>query len=297
MDRIRRVLIVGGTHGNEFTGVYLVKKFEANPSLIQRSSVSTETLIGNPRAFAATRRYVEQDLNRSFSRGTLEAGPGDAYEADRARWIHQSFGSQGHSPADFVLDLHTSTASMGFTVILVNHSEFNLQLAAYLTTVNPDVRIYRWTDTNVESTFLNSICDRGFSIEVGPIAQGILNAALFEQTEQLIHALLDYLEQFNQNTLPVLPETVTLYQHSTTIDFPRNEQGELAAMIHPERQGKDYGELKPGDPIFLTFEGEAIAYTGESSVYPIFINEAAYYEKGVAMCLTKKETLRIKQNQ
>jgi succinylglutamate desuccinylase len=35
-DLIRRVAIVGGTHGNELTGVYLVKKFQQSPNLLKR---------------------------------------------------------------------------------------------------------------------------------------------------------------------------------------------------------------------------------------------------------------------
>ncbi|MGB8689622.1 MAG: succinylglutamate desuccinylase/aspartoacylase family protein, partial [Microcoleus sp.] len=36
MNQIKRVAIVGGTHGNELTGIYLVKKFEREPNLIAR---------------------------------------------------------------------------------------------------------------------------------------------------------------------------------------------------------------------------------------------------------------------
>ena len=43
----------------------------------------------------------------------------------------------------------------------------------------------------------------------------------------------------------------------------------------------------------LTFDGQEILYEGTSTVYPIFINEAAYYEKGIAMCLTQKKTVNL----
>ncbi len=56
---IRRVAIVGGTHGNELTGVYLVKKFQQFPDLIYRQSLDCTTLLANPRAIAANRRYIE----------------------------------------------------------------------------------------------------------------------------------------------------------------------------------------------------------------------------------------------
>jgi aspartoacylase len=39
--------------------------------------------------------------------------------------------------------------------------------------------------------------------------------------------------------------------------------------------------------------GETLPYAGNSVVYPIFINEAAYYEKGIAMILTQKQTTEI----
>ena len=77
------------------------------------------------------------------------------------------------------------------------------------------------------------------------------------------------------------------------IDYPRNEAGEIQAMIHPQLQFQDYEPLHPGDPIFMTFSGEEIFYQGNSTVYPIFINEAAYYEKGIAMHISEKELIKI----
>ena len=61
--------------------------------------------------------------------------------------------------------------------------------------IEPEVKIYRLTESGKEPSFLNSICDRGFSIEVGPIPQATLNADIFQKTEGLIHAMLDYLEK------------------------------------------------------------------------------------------------------
>lgn len=64
-------------------------------------------------------------------------------------------------------------------------------------------------------------------------------------------------------------------------------------MIHPHRHLRDYEPLEPGDALFLTFGGEVVPYAGESTVYPVFINEAAYYEKGIALCLTEKQQVTI----
>lgn len=55
-----RILIVGGTHGDERTGVDVVSRLKRNPV------IGIGTLIANPRATQMHRRFVETDLNRSF---------------------------------------------------------------------------------------------------------------------------------------------------------------------------------------------------------------------------------------
>lgn len=293
MNQIKRVAIVGGTHGNEFTGAYLIKKFEQFPDLIQRSSLETLTLLANPKAFELGRRYIDTDLNRCFLRTDLQNPALEGYEQQRAKSIAQQLAPKGNAQVDAIVDLHSTTANMGLSILLGSLHPASLRLSAYLSSINPLVKVSCLTRPNSESTFLRSLCDLGFVIEVGPVAQGVLNATLFQETEKLIHAVLDYLEACNQGTSLQIPSTLTLHRYVGDIDYPRQEQGEIQAMIHPQLQFRDYEALHPGDPIFLTFEGRAIAYEGESTVYPVFINEAAYYEKGIAMCLTKKEQITV----
>ena len=289
MKPARCVAIAGGTHGNEFTGIYLVKKFERNPALIQRNTFQTVTLLGNPEAFAIARRYVETDLNRCFLPNDLHDPTLTRYEEKRAKEIQRQL--TGSDPSvEMIIDLHTTTANMGLTLILVNHHPFNLALAAYLSQINPAVQIYSAYQPNKPNAFLNSLCDLGFAIEVGAIAQGTLNANLFQQTESLVLSILDAVEQFNQGTLQT-PHSVTIHQHLRTVDYPKSDRGEIIGMIHPNLQNRDYHPLHPGDPIFLLFDGGAIAYSGDTTVYPIFINEAAYYEKGIALCLTQRQQI------
>ncbi|MHC5598806.1 MAG: aspartoacylase [Nostoc sp.] len=294
MNQINRVAIVGGTHGNEFTGAYLIQKFAQFPDLITRPSFKTVTLLANPNAFAAGRRYVEKDLNRCFLKQDLQDPTLNSYEELQAKSIQNSLASNGDKQADFILDLHSSTANMGLTIILVNSHPLNLKLAAYLSHVSPLVKIYRCSFKSIEENpFVNSLCELGFAIEVGPIAQGILKTTLFQQTEELVHAVLNYLEQFNQDEIPSTKETLILYDHLSDVDYPKKQDGTIFGMIHPELQEKDYQPLNPGDPIFITFEDKTIVYEGTSTVWPIFINEAAYYEKGIAMCLTQRQQINI----
>ncbi|MBD3880330.1 aspartoacylase [Phormidium tenue FACHB-886] len=293
---IQRVAIVGGTHGNELTGAYLIKKFEQFPALVQRSSFETTTLLANPKAFAAGRRYIDRDLNRCFLRQDLANPSLTSYEDQQAKQIYQQLSISPHSKVEVLIDLHSSTANMGMTIIPANYHPFNLRLAAYLNNIHPNVKVYQWAWSAVQSPVLRSICEWGCAIEVGAIAQGILDAVLFQQTEMLIQTTLDYLDAYSLGKPLPAPETVTIYQCTELLDYPRNAAGELLAMVHPQLQFRDYQPLTPGEPLFLTLDGQTIAYTGESTVYPVFINEAAYYEKGIAMCLTQPQEINIAES-
>ena len=290
---VKRVAIVGGTHGNELTGAYLIKKFEQFPDLVQRSSFETTTLLANPKAFAAGRRYIDRDLNRCFLHQDLLDPALTSYEDQQAKQIYQQLGVSHDTKADVLIDLHSSTANMGLTLIPANSQPFNLRLAAYLSSVCPDVKVYQWAWTAAQSPVLRSICDWGCAIEVGAIAQGVLDAGLFQQAELLVQAVLDYVEAYSLGSPLPVPKTATIYQCTELVDYPRNAEGELLGMVHPQLQFRDYQPIAPGDPLFLTFAGETIAYAGDSVTYPVFINEAAYYEKGIAMCLTQPQQIDI----
>jgi len=287
MSQVERVAIVGGTHGNELTGVYLAKKFQQYPNLINKQSLETLILLANPKAIAEGKRYIDKDLNRCFSKQNLQNSNFLNYEDTRAKEIKQILQPQNQPFVDVIIDLHSTTANMGLTLIFCDMHPFLLRLAAYFSSINPLVRVYV-NPQSKEGGFLRSLCELGFVIEVGAVAQNVLNAELFQQTEQLIYAILEYFEWFNQGNIPQINNSLTFYEYIGTIDYPRDERGEIQAMIHPQLQFRDYEPLNPGEPIFRTFAGKDILYDGVSTVYPIFINEAAYYEKGVAMHLTQK---------
>lgn len=293
MSLIRRVAIVGGTHGNERTGVYLIKKFEQSRELISRPSFETITLLANPKAIAENRRYIDRDLNRCFANEDLANSKLTGYEDRRAKEITIQLGPKDHPKADVILDLHSTTANMGLTILPSSIHPFNLRLAAYLSQLYPAVRVCCGVQCNQNSPMLRSLSPFGCTIEVGAIAQGVLNAHYLQQTEILIHAILDYLDAINGGKLLPVPTSLTVYQAIASVDYPRDAIGELQAVIHPQLQFHDYEPLHPGEPMFLTFVGESILYQGESTVFPVFINEAAYYEKGIAMTLTQKRQFEL----
>ncbi|HLO86702.1 MAG TPA: aspartoacylase [Nostocaceae cyanobacterium] len=292
MNQINQVAIIGGSHGNELTGVFLVKKFQQQPKLITRPSFKTLALLGNTKAIAEGRRYINQDLNRCFHLQYPEDIKTASYEELRAKEIQQTLFPANQPGVDTIIDLHTTTSNMGLSIILGNLHPFLLRLAGYLSLINPLVKIYYHPQPKY-SGYLRSLCDLGIVIEVGAVAQGILDAELFQQTEQLVYAILDYFEIENQGKRVEKINNFTIYKFLEMIDYPRNEAGDIQAMIHPRLKFRDFEPLQPGEPIFLTFDGQEIIYEGDFTVYPIFINEAAYYEKGIAMHIAQKQLIQL----
>jgi hypothetical protein len=60
--RIRSCAVVGGTHGNELTGLALLKKWRKNPSVLNREGLGTTLLVtGNPTAVSSERHLLACD--------------------------------------------------------------------------------------------------------------------------------------------------------------------------------------------------------------------------------------------
>ena len=168
---------------------------------------------------------------------------------------------------------------MGLSILPSSTHPFNLRLAAYLSTLHPEVRVCCGLQCGQDAPMVRSLSPLGCTIEVGALAQGVLDADILAQTEMLVHTSLDYIDALNQGKLLPVSPSLTVYQAISTVDFPRNSVGEIQAVIHPQLQFQDYQPLHYHQPMFLTLTGESILYQEETVVYPVFINEAAYYEK------------------
>nr|XP_003941237.1 N-acyl-aromatic-L-amino acid amidohydrolase (carboxylate-forming) [Saimiri boliviensis boliviensis]XP_010350243.1 N-acyl-aromatic-L-amino acid amidohydrolase (carboxylate-forming) [Saimiri boliviensis boliviensis]XP_010350244.1 N-acyl-aromatic-L-amino acid amidohydrolase (carboxylate-forming) [Saimiri boliviensis boliviensis] len=297
-EPLRRVAVAGGTHGNELSGVYLVRHWLLAPAELQRPSFSAVPVLANPAATAACRRYVDRDLNRTFTSTFLNSTPtpDDPYEVTRARELNQLLGPKASGRAfDFVLDLHNTTANMGTCLIAESsHDVFALHLCRHLQLQYPELscQVFLYQRSGEESHNLDSVAKNGLGLELGPQPQGVLRADIFSRMRALVATVLDFIELFNQGTAFPAFE-MEAYSPVGVTDFPRTAAGDLAGSVHPQLQDQDFQPLQPGDPIFQTFSGEDLLYEGESTVYPVFINEAAYYEKGVAFVQTEKLTFSV----
>jgi len=302
-----RVVVVGGTHGNEFTGIHVVEQLQREMAAVHAAypSLAVETMIANPRAYAANSRFVDDDLNRQFA----GRRPSGSYEAQRATEIEASVGPKGSEDAvDVVIDLHTTTANMGLTIIVNSYCSLALRMAAYLSEVwtasddsagcdadgadaparapplpasSHPLRVYLHDVTQTAAPYLCSIGKAGITIEVGPTPQGLPRADVVATTQRALGLMLRYLERFYSGRPPPAPPSLRVYLDRGKVAWPEPPDGSAlpGALIAPSLQDRDFEPLHAGEPMFVRLDGTVVPYDGASGdvVYPIFVNEAAYY--------------------
>lgn len=296
LSAARRVAVFGGTHGNEMSGVTLVNLWMKNSAEIQRKDVDTKPFITNPKAVEKCSRYVDTDLNRAFTAENLSAPGGEdlPYEVRRAQEINQMFGPKGSPDAyDVIFDLHNTTSNMGSTLILESSKDhFNLQMMSYIKKALAPAGCLVLLNEHplLKYSTSRSVAKHPVGLEVGPQPQGVLRSNIFDSMRLIIKHALDFIELFNEG-VEFPPCTVEVFRVLERVDYPRDANGNIIAMVHPNLQDCDWEPLNPGDPMFQTFDGKTIHFQGPGTVYPTFINEAAYYEKQQAFVTTKRETL------
>ncbi|SHH22836.1 aspartoacylase [Ferrimonas marina] len=286
------VVVVGGTHGNEFSGIELVKRWRRQP--LQREGLSIQTLWSNPKAHQQNRRYLEQDLNRQFELDKLADGEARDYEPLLAKSLNAQIGPKGASKTDLVIDLHNTTSNMGPTLILLESDPWHRRLAGFVKARMPEAVILLEDIKPAQQWgYLCTLGKRGVMVEVGPQPQSVLRPEILEQMATLTELVLDYASLAHLGDLPELPAEVEAFRYRDTLRLPLDQQGQPLGMVHANIDGKDFTELKPGQPVYQLFSGEEVLFDGTESGYPHFINEAAYYNTHNAFSLADKVCLTI----
>lgn len=294
LDTIQSVAIVGGTHGNELAGIYLVNHWQAKPELVNRASFSTQTLLANSKAISTNKRYTDSDLNRQFSAASLADDSLTNYEQSRAKVLNQQLGPKGNAKTDLVIDLHNTTSNMGPTLLIPQKGKFYDLLALYVKQHMPEAVIFLDEDhkSNDEHHLLCTLGKLGVIVEVGPVPQGVLKHQVTEEMATMTQLILDFVDLYNKDELSNLPSSIEAFRYLECLTLPLDESGKRAAMVHQSIEGGDFQPIKPGAPLFATFDGEVIHYQGDKTVYPTFINEAAYYDNNLAMSLCEKVEIK-----
>ncbi|MDP5136382.1 aspartoacylase [Rheinheimera baltica] len=294
-DKINQVAIVGGVHGNEFSGIYLIKKYQAFPRFATRNSFNTELVWANPEAHYANKRYLHADLNRQFKNADLSNPALANYEQSRAKVLNAQLGPKGNAKTDLLIDLHNTTSNMGACLILTQAGPFYNRLAAYVKMVMPEAIISRDEDhfAAEDHALMCTVGRYGVLVEVGPQSQSVLRQDILELMHTMTQHILDFVELYNSNSLPELPKHTEAFRYLHSIKLPMNEKGERIGMVHKNVQDNDYQPINPSDPIFTLFDDSEICYDGGVTVYPTFINEAAYYDNNLAMSLNEKVLITL----
>ena len=129
----------------------------------------------------------------------------------------------------------------------------------------------------------------GLVIEVGPVPQNVRRSDIVLQTRLALEAVLAAITSVRDGSARY-PDQVVIHLHLGSLDVPRRSSGDSDALVHPNLQGRDWQPLKAGDPLFIDAESNTVVFDGEDGLVPVFINEAAYAEKAIALSLTKRET-------
>lgn len=286
---IASITIVGGTHGNETSGIQLVRNWQRFGLPKQHQALNIDCDLSNQAAIDANIRFIEEDLNRQFTPKLLATEP-QSQEARLAHALNQQWGPKGESDIDLLIDIHNTTSAMGATLIILEADEFHTQLARYVKQQMPEANILVEDEKPpAEHGYLCSIAKRGIMIEVGAQPQGVLRSDVFELTERMALVILDFVSAYNSDSVPDLPPC-DVFRFIENITFPLDEEGKRMAMIHPALQDRDFAPVKRGDPILQSFDGESQYWQGDT-IYPHFINEAAYHKLHVAFATATKASL------
>ncbi len=289
-----QVLLVAGTHGNEINGIWLFEQWEKSPFLINTHGIKTYKIIGNPEAKKAGKRYINNDLNRSFKKESFHLVDSSNLERIRANQLVQLYGNTGENPCQIVLDFHTTTASMGSCLVVYGRRDTDLALAALIQN-KLGLPIYLHESDQKQTGFLVESWLCGIVIEIGPIGQGLLNSQIISQTKLILESCMEQIQAVKKLNF-IFPDKLIIHRHVKSIDFPRDEDKNINAYVHPLRQSKDWNPLNINDELFYRLNGEIIKYEENDSYVPVFINEAAYMEKNIAMSFTKREIWNFEDN-
>ena len=327
-DEVKTVCIFGGTHGNEKTAFALADHYLHGgvKSGCHRDTFRTLVEISNPASVAANSRYVDTDMNRCFLAEDLNnADLDNTVEHRRAKELNKLYGPKDSTTPeiDYLIDLHNTTANCGILLLFHPSDTFSHMIGKYLIEHSgcDIIRCCAWPDS--ERPNAGTLGRSGMTFEVGPSPWGCVNTKLMLLTKKLVEMTLDFIEQHNLSLTKkndandeniASTEKLLMYKRVGQYDYPRdnetnnklyNNKARINMYVHPDIQDQDFkiklihGETK----IFLDCNGKEHATfdfnkmfqvpnanidLNKDELYPFFINEAAYYEKGFGFAVAKK---------
>jgi succinylglutamate desuccinylase len=289
--RPRRIAVVGGTHGNEKGGIWVVDEMLRSPSLWEYPGLEITALLANPKAASRNLRYLDCDLNRCFGPQLVHSRPDHPeWERRRALEIQDRLCPQGLRP-DLVIDLHNTTSNMGVTWILTRLDPWTLYLASKAQELDARVRILHTPETAQSNIFLPSLGQLEITLEIGPVAHGTHSHWAWLTARDQVRGILNALAKLPSDFDPgrALEQCRFDYFETTSVErYPLNAENQPCALIHRQVDGRDYHVVPEGGPLFFDpFTESTIPHHGPD-IYPVFLGEAAYVESGIAYHATRR---------
>ena len=286
---VQKILIVSGTHGNEINPIWAVNQFHREDNKTKRG-IEYKFILGNPLAYEKGSRYIDVDLNRSFDRSEhYPYQKKNIYEINRAKFLLEKFGINGSEPCQIAIDLHTTTANMGTSIVMYGRRSEDFCLAALLQN-KFGLPIYLHENDKKQTGFLVEAWPCGLVIEIGAVAQNFYDQSIVNKFLIIINSLREEIYKL-KNKIIELPNELIVFIHQGSIDYPRDENGEIVGLIHPERMNQDWKIIKKGDPLFIDRRGRVKKYNAVKMIWPVFVGEVSYKEKNIAMSYTKREVI------
>ncbi len=245
------VVVLGCIHGNEKTGAEVIdylKKIK-----IKRGTLVLQ--IGNPLAKLKNRRFIDQDLNRSFP-GKIKGN----YEEMLAYKLKLLI-----SRADFVIDLHTSTADTKSFAIATKRNKSVIKLVSIL-----NLSRIVFMNKNFSRKALTYYCKAGISLEYGKnTSKKLIIADILTMLGRL--GLTDFKKR----------KIIKTKFYSVISTLKKNNRHVLSKNI------RNFKSVKKGD-IIANLDKKKLRAT--KNFYPILFGEKAY--KDIFGFCAKKITIR-----
>ena len=296
-EKISQLLIVGGTHGNEMSGIQAVKNWQSNVCQTPLDTIYNGKIhyaLANQEAIDKCVRFTDEDLNRQFTPDKLKEFTKTDYNLNNeqkiAHELNKQYGPKDKPSTDFVIDIHNTTSNMGPTLIILDNTEFYKQLARYVKSEMPEsIILFENNQSYSEFCYLCTIGKKGVMIEVGAQPQGVLKAEVYNQTVTMTEKVVEFVQLYNDKQVNAFPE-VEAFWLGKEVEYPSTlEDGktEKLAVSHENLHNNDFKPLHNGQPCFQLFTGEVITWQ-EETTYPHFIGEAAYYKANIAFATASK---------
>lgn len=290
------VAVVGGTHGDERTGILLATHWRTAPQELARAGLCVRPVLANEQAAKANLRFVHNDLNRAFAREDLYGTSGGAERA-RARELDALLGPKAAPlqarQTHFIIDMHTAAGALGRTLNLLEGDTAAMAVAARAQVLDPRIRIYLFPALGNDSPYLPSV-SRGLGVEVGPVCPGRPCPHALQTTREVVGLLLDVLAEaaHSPGAIPDhWPHKAVVHRHLGTVAYPAE-----GACVHPQVFGHDYLPVHPGMEFFILPDGttaplELPAAWGSRDLLAAYIAEPAYAAHGVAASIARSQTM------